>query len=101
MLKIQFTNAKVHDEGYGLYVNGKGLDEIISTALGTRVGDQYGYNSELPRFSSDCCNITITIDPLPATTLIEFDEGASWDSIEDMEESMREQYKETIKKAES
>ena len=33
MLKIQFTNAQVKDDGYGLSVNGKELAEIISTAL--------------------------------------------------------------------
>lgn len=35
MLKISFTNAEVSDHGYGLEVNGKSLEDIISTALGT------------------------------------------------------------------
>lgn len=33
MLKISFTNAEVSDHGYGLEVNGKSLEDIISTAL--------------------------------------------------------------------
>lgn len=37
MLKISFTNAEVSDHGYGLEVNGKSLEDIISTALGTTV----------------------------------------------------------------
>ena len=37
MLKISFTNAEVSDHGYGLEVNGKSLEDIISTALGTKV----------------------------------------------------------------
>lgn len=36
MLKISFTNAEVSDHGYGLEVNGKSLEDIISTALGTK-----------------------------------------------------------------
>ena len=37
MLKISFTNAEVSDHGYGLEVNGKSLEDIISTALGTKL----------------------------------------------------------------
>lgn len=33
MLKISFTNAEVSDHGYGLEVNGKSLEDIISTAF--------------------------------------------------------------------
>ena len=29
MLKIEFTNAQVEDNGYGLSVNGKELEKII------------------------------------------------------------------------
>lgn len=31
MLKISFTNAEVSDHGYGLEVNGKSLEDIISS----------------------------------------------------------------------
>lgn len=37
MLKISFTNAEVSDHGYGLEVNGKSLEDIISTALGLTI----------------------------------------------------------------
>ncbi len=100
MLKIQFTNAKVEDHGYGLYVNGSDLVNIISTALGTRVDNNYGYGSGLPSFKSNCCNVTVIIDPQPVTTRIECGRG-SWDSVEAMEEDMREQDRATDEKAES
>lgn len=45
MLKISFTNAEVLDHGYGLEVNGKYLEDIISTALGTKVKGNGGYGS--------------------------------------------------------
>lgn len=53
MLKISFTNAEVSDHGYGLEVNGKSLEDIISTALGTKVKGNGGYGSGLPSFSSN------------------------------------------------
>jgi len=43
MLKISFTNAEVSDHGYGLEVNGKSLEDIISIALGTKVNGNGGY----------------------------------------------------------
>lgn len=95
MLKIKFTNAYVEDDGYGLCVNGKGLAEIISTALGVRVGHHYGSASGLPRFESNCCNVTVIIDPQPVVTSIEDDEG-EWQSVEEMEEGVREQYEKKI-----
>ena len=91
MIKIQFTNAQVDDMGYGLYVNGKKLEEIISTALGTRVDKHYGNNAGLPSFGSNCCDVTVIIDPKPVTTLIDTEAG-SWERVEDMEEILREQY---------
>ena len=48
MLKLEFQNAVARDSGYGLEVNGKSLEEIISTALGTRAGNVGGYGSGLP-----------------------------------------------------
>lgn len=53
MLKISFTNAEVSDHGYGLEVNGKSLEDIISTALGTKLKGNGGYGSGLPSFSSN------------------------------------------------
>lgn len=100
MLKIQFANAQVEDNGYGLSVNGKDLEKIISTALGTRVGDKAGYGSGLPSFKSNCCNVTVIIDPQPVTTLIEDNEG-KWYSIADMEEDLYGQFQEKAGEAES
>ena len=39
-MRIDFTNAVVEDDGYGVEVNGRSLEAIISTALGTRLGDK-------------------------------------------------------------
>lgn len=98
MVKLVFENATVNDDGYGLTVNGKELDKIISTALGTRVDNTYGYGSGLPRFESNCCNVTVIIDPKPATTHIE-DNECEYGSVEDLEEEKREQFKEKNAKA--
>lgn len=93
MLKLEFQNAVVKDSGYGLEVNGKSLEGIISTALGVKAGDKRaGYGSNIPEFSSTCCNVTVIIDPQPITTHIEDNEG-SWDSVKEMEEDMCEQFK--------
>lgn len=46
-MTITFTNAVVEDDGYGVEVNGRSLEAIISTALGTRLGDKGGYSSGL------------------------------------------------------
>lgn len=100
MLRLQFTNAQVEDSGYGLRVNGKDLDKIISTALGTIVGDKSGYGSGIPSFESNCCNVTIIIDPQPVTEEIETTEEL-WYSIQEMEECISEQYQEKAGEAES
>ena len=92
MVKLEFTNATAEDSGYGLEVNGKSLEEIISTALGTRVGNEYGRSSGLQKFKSNCCNITIIIDPQPQSELIENDKDV-WHSVKELEEDMREQFK--------
>lgn len=100
MLKIQFTNARVKDDGYGLSVNGKELAEIISTALGTRVKGKYGYNSGLPRFESNSCDVTVIINPHTVGEEIETDEEV-FHSVADMEECRDEQYKEENGESES
>lgn len=37
MLKLEIKGAEVHDNGYGLEINGRSLEDIISIALGTKV----------------------------------------------------------------
>lgn len=91
MLKLEFMNAVARDSGYGLEVNGKSLEEIISTALGTRAGNVGGYGSGLPEFKSNCCNVTVIIDPQPVTTHIE-DDNNVYNTVEDLEEDARENY---------
>ena len=93
MLKIHFTNASVKDDGYGLCVNGKELKDIISTALGTRVGNIYGIGSGLPYYRHGCCDVTVIINPKPVTEEIETSEEV-WNSVQEMEECLSEQYKE-------
>lgn len=100
MLKLKFTNADVEDAGYGLCVNGKMLSEIISTALNTKVGDIYGHNSGLPVFKSNCCNVTVLIEPQPVTEWIETKKEL-WESVEDLEDTKREQYNAKTREAES
>ena len=100
MLKLEFTNATAEDSGYGLEVNGKSLEHIISTALGTRVDSEYGRGSGLKKFKSNCCNITIIIDPKPQCELIENDVDV-WHSVKELEEDMREQFKQKTTEAES
>lgn len=99
MLKIQFTNAVVEDHGYGLTVNGKSLEDIISTALGTKVGNTSGYGSRLPSFQHTCCNITVIIDPQRVKETITVG-GDTWYSVKDLEECKREQYQEATKATE-
>lgn len=97
-MKITFTNAVVEDRGYGVTVNGKDLDDIISTALGTKVDGKGGYNSGLPNFQSNSCDVEITITPHPTECSINTEDG-SWHSVEDMEAEKREQYKQKTKEA--
>lgn len=97
-MKIKFTNAVVEDNGYGTTVNGKDLEDIISTALGTKVDGKGGYGSGLPSFHSNSCDVEITINPHPTECSICTDSGV-WNSVEDMEDEKREQYKQETKKA--
>ena len=90
MYKITITNAKVVDNGYGLEVNGRELNEIISTVLGTRVKNKYGYNSGLPTFKCNSCDIEITIKP-KATEIYIQDSNNVYRSVEEMEEKKSEQ----------
>ena len=96
MLKLEFQNAEVWDSGIGLVVNGRSLENIISTALGSKLDYKHGEKDGLKPFSSNCCNITVIIDPQPVTTYIEEDEYI-YRSIEDLEEKKREQFKKDAK----
>lgn len=91
MLKISFTNAEVSDHGYGLEVNGKSLEAIISTALGTRLGDKGGYSSGLPRFKANSCDVTVIITPHPTECTINTNSGV-WHSVKEMEAEKSEQF---------
>lgn len=91
MLKIEFKNAVVRDGGYGLEVNGHSLIDLISTALGTRAEGKGGYNSGLPEFKSNCCDVLIIIDPKKVTTHIEDDENEYF-TVEDLEEDKKAEY---------
>ena len=86
MLKISFTNAEVSDHGYGLEVNGKSLEDIISTALGTKVKGNGGYGSGLPS-----CDVTVTINPHDKECEIETEDEV-WHSVAEMEAEKSEQF---------
>lgn len=98
MVKLQFTNATAHDHGYGLEVNGKSLEDMISIALGTKVGNKSGYNSGLPDFDSNCCNITVIIDPQPKEAIIEVN-GTQYNSLQEVEEVTENGNSEEVKEA--
>lgn len=91
MLKISFTNAEVSDHGYGLEVNGKSLEDIISTALGTKLKGNGGYGSGLPSFNSNSCDVTVIINPHNSICKIETEDNV-WNSVAEMEAEKSEQF---------
>ena len=97
MYKIEFKNAIVRDDGYGLEVNNKPLSKIISTLLGSYVKTEEGekratYSSDrLPEFYSNSCDITIIINPHYATEYLETDEQ-DYVSVKEMEADRLEQF---------
>ena len=91
MLKISFTNAEVSDHGYGLEVNGKSLEDIISTALGTKLKGNGGYGSGLPSFNSNSCDVTVIINPRNSICEIETEDNV-WHSVAEMEAEKSEQF---------
>ena len=100
MLKLVFTHAEVRDSGFGLEVNGKSLEDIISEALGTKA-EGLSYNDpKLKRFISNSCDINVMICPHDKETLIETDDEA-FHSVEEMEEDRRERFAEKTGEAES
>lgn len=90
-MRIDFTNAVVEDDGYGVEVNGRSLEAIISTALGTRLGDKSGYSSGLPRFKANSCDVTVIITPHPTECTINTNSGV-WHSVKEMEAEKGEQF---------
>jgi len=90
-MRIDFTNAVVEDDGYGVEVNGRSLEAIISTALGTRLGDKGGYSSGLPRFKANSCDVTVIITPHPTKCTINTNSGV-WHSVKEMEAEKSEQF---------
>lgn len=90
-MRIDFTNAVVEDDGYGVEVNGRSLEAIISTALGTRLGDKGGYSSGLPRFKANSCDVTVIITPHPTKCTINTNSGV-WYSVKEMEAEKGEQF---------
>lgn len=90
-MKIDFTNAVVEDDGYGVEVNGRSLEAIISTALGTRLGDKGGYSSGLPKFKANSCDVTVIITPHPTECTINTNSGV-WHSVKEMEAEKSEQF---------
>lgn len=92
-MTITFTNAVVEDDGYGVEVNGRSLEAIISTALGTRLGDKGGYSSGLPKFKANSCDVTVIITPHPTECLICTGNGDElFHSVKEMEECKSEQF---------
>lgn len=90
-MTITFTNAVVEDDGYGVKVNGRSLEAIISTALGTRLGDKGGYSSGLPKFKANSCDVTVIITPHPTECTINTNSGV-WHSVKEMEAEKSEQF---------
>lgn len=100
MLKLVFTHAEVRDSGFGLEVNGKSLEDIISEALGTKVKGLNYNDPKLKKFNSNSCDITVLICPHDKETLIETDEEV-FHSVEEMEEDFSERFAEETGEAES
>ena len=85
MVKLQFTNATVKDSGYGLEVNGESLEDMFSVALGTKRNGKSGYNSGLPEFKHNSCNVTVIIDPNPTKEVIMVN-GKKYNNLQEVEE---------------
>ena len=97
MYKIEIKNAQVSDNGYGLYVNGKSLSDIISTLLGTKVGTKTAFvDNGLDDFYSNSCDITVTIKPHHVSEYFE-DEEVSYNDLQAMEDIKYEQFEQKCK----
>lgn len=89
MVQLNFFNAHVKDSGDGLIVNGRSLESLISVALGTnkRPLGKYDWVKEEDRlkpFSSDLCNVSVTIDDRSGdvSETIIFSTGESVEEVE-------------------
>ena len=102
MVKITINNAEAEDRGYGLRVNDIPLDCIISTALGTLMEAKSLGVRTGEIFKSNCCNITVTIDPMPEPTIKIEDDEWFYEDLKTLEEDRHEQFskKNTEKDAE-
>lgn len=100
MVEISIKNAIVKDSGYGLEVNGKSLEDIISNVLGTKAGDKGGYSSGLPDFHCNSCDITITIDPHKAECEIK-DGTEIYHSVEELWEARENEYEKKVAEADT
>jgi hypothetical protein len=72
-MEIKFTGVSVHDNGFGLCIEGYGkLEDIISVAMGTRTKvDRFSdFENKLPSFLCNNCDITVTITPHYPTATI-------------------------------
>lgn len=93
MVKVSIKNAQVEDNGYGIRVAGKDLEDIISNALGVKAGDHSSYNDNLPDFRCNSCDITLIIDPHPTECVVETD-TEKFNSIKELWEARENEYKE-------
>lgn len=93
MVEIRFNNAEVSDTGYGLRVNGKSIEDIISVALGVKAKAGYanGENPVIKPFSSNACDVVISISPHKQACRIDVGDDV-FVSVEEMEEVRHEQY---------
>ena len=87
MYRVTFKNAVVSDSGYGLVINGRFLEDILSVVLDTKAGRE---------FYSNCCNVTVIIDPQPCSAEFE-DSEKFYTSLSKLEESRREQVEKSKK----
>ena len=101
MYKIEIKNAVVKDNGYGMKVNDKPLEEIISTLLGSYVKTKDAeyratYKSNLSEFYSNSCDVTVIINPHPICEYLE-DEETIYHSLQTMEDDKCEQFDQKCK----
>lgn len=100
MLKINFSNADVRDDGFGLKVNGESLEDLISEALGTKAkGCEYN-DPRLKNFKANSCDVFVIIKPNPQEVTIEADTGV-YNSVKDLEDCINERLSKEITAAES
>ena len=92
MIKLEFRNVVAEDYGLGVRVDGRSLESIISTALGTAVTTAGGLRVSNNVFRSNSCDITVIIDPQPTSVRIE-DGNNVFKSVGDLEECRYEQFK--------